>query len=128
MPEDFAALAKSGVTVVINNRPDSEVPPELSSTRMQAAAEAAGLVFVNNPVVTAALGVEVGQRQRDAIDAAQGTAHAYCASGTRSAIAWALGEAERQNAADILAATAKAGFALDGLRDILDSLRARDAS
>ncbi|MEL7027228.1 MAG: TIGR01244 family sulfur transferase [Pseudomonadota bacterium] len=122
VPDDVAALAASGVRTIINNRPDMEVPAELSSEVLRAATEAAGMVFVDNPVVGSALGLDVGTIQRDAIDASDGPVHAYCASGTRSTVAWALGEAGRQTPDEILAATAKAGYPLDGLRQILESL------
>lgn len=122
LPEDTASLAAAGVTTLINNRPDHEVPPELSSATLRAAAEAAGITFVDNPVVAQALGAEVGRNQRQAIDAASGSVHAYCASGMRSAVAWALGEAGRMDVDDILAATDRAGFSLGGLRQILTTL------
>ncbi|MEL7105110.1 MAG: TIGR01244 family sulfur transferase [Pseudomonadota bacterium] len=122
LPEDMGPLAAAGITTVVNNRPDHEVPPDLSSAALRAAAEAAGMTFVDNPVVAQALGADVGARQRDAADAAQGPVHAYCASGMRSAVAWALGEAGRMDVDDILAATDKAGFSLGGLRDILTTL------
>lgn len=122
LPDDMATLAASGVTTLINNRPDHEVPPELSGATLRAAAEAAGITFVDNPVVAQALGADVGSAQRQAIDAAGGAVHAYCASGMRSAVAWALGEAGRMTTDDILAATEKAGFPLGGLRQILTNL------
>ena len=122
LPEDMAALTAAGVTTLINIRPDHEVPPELSSATIRAAAEAAGLTFVDNPVVAQALGADVGRSQRQALDAASGAVHAYCASGMRSAVAWALGEAGRMETDDILAATEKAGFPLGGLRQILTNL------
>lgn len=121
LAEDMERLAEAGVTTVINNRPDHEVPPELSSAALRRAAEAAGLTFVDNPIVAQALGAEVGARQRKAIEGAQGAVHAYCASGMRSAVAWALGQAGQMETDEILDATERAGFSLGGLREILDT-------
>ena len=41
LPDDVARLAEDGVRVLINNRPDSEVPPQVQSAAMREAAEAA---------------------------------------------------------------------------------------
>lgn len=122
LPEDFARLSAEGVTTIINNRPDAEVPPELSGARMREAAEAAGLNYVELPVIGAALGPALGQEQGRAIAAASGPVHAYCGSGMRSAAVWALFAAETTQADDILAATAAAGYQLDGLRPVLASI------
>lgn len=124
-PSDMAALAQDGVTTVICNRPDTEVPPSHQAAAMQAAAEAAGLTFVFNPIAGMALTMDAVEEQADAIDGADGKVVAYCASGTRSTILWALSRAGVMNADDILAATARAGYPLDGLRGQIEQLEAQ---
>jgi uncharacterized protein (TIGR01244 family) len=123
-PEDMAAIRDLGYTTVICNRPDLENPPAYHTAVMAAAAEAAGLSFVENPF---AAGLDLGiiDRQRAAIDAATGPVLAYCRSGTRSATVWALAEAGRRPTDAILDATASAGYALDGLRPQIDGLAQR---
>ncbi len=123
-PSDMATLAATGVTTIVCNRPDAEVPPSHRAAAMQAAAEAAGMAFVYNPVAMPALRPEAVDEQADAIDAAGGGVVAYCASGTRSAVLWALAMAGRMPADDILARTAEAGYALDGLRPQIEALAA----
>lgn len=124
-PSDMAALAEAGVTTVICNRPDAEVPPSHQAAAMQAATEAAGMTFVFNPIAGMALTMAAVEEQADAIDGADGKVVAYCASGTRSAILWALAQAGRRGADDILAATAAAGYPLDGLRGQIEQLEAQ---
>ncbi|WP_298431123.1 TIGR01244 family sulfur transferase [uncultured Jannaschia sp.] len=124
-PEDMAELAADGVTAIICNRPDGEVPPSHQAAAMQAAAEAAGLAFTFNPVAMPNLTLSAVEEQADAIDAAEGSVVAYCASGTRSAVLWALAMAGRMPANDILAATARAGYALEGLRPQIEQLEAQ---
>lgn len=124
-PSDMAALAGDGVTTVICNRPDAEVPPSHRAAAMQEAAEAAGLAFVFNPVSMPAMTMEAIEEQAEAIDGADGRVVAYCASGTRSAVLWALASAGRMPTDQILAATAKAGYPLDNLRSQLDALGAQ---
>jgi uncharacterized protein (TIGR01244 family) len=119
-PEDMTALAKEGYVAVICNRPDGEVPPSHRAAAMQEAAEAAGLAFTFNPVAMPNLTVEAVEEQADAMEG--GRTLAYCASGTRSAILWALSQAGRMPVDDILSTTAEAGYALDGLRPQIDAL------
>jgi len=122
MPEDIAVLGQAGVKVLINNRPDTEVPPALHSDVLRAAAEAAGMVFVDNPVSHAALTLDIVETQREAIDNADGPVHAYCASGNRSTIVWGLGAAGTLDTDTIIARAAAAGYSLEGLRPQLDAL------
>ncbi|WP_055662535.1 TIGR01244 family sulfur transferase [Jannaschia seosinensis] len=123
-PEDMAALAADGVTTLICNRPDAEVPPSQRAAAMQQAAEAAGIAFVFNPVTMPALTMEAVEEQAEAIDNADGKVVAYCASGTRSTVLWALASAGQIPTDDILAATARAGYPLDKLRPQIEALEA----
>ena len=72
----------------------------------------------------ATAGPENIARQRDLIDSAPGPVLAYCASGTRCSVIWALGQAGLKPTDEILAATSAAGYQLDGLRPTLESLAA----
>ncbi|WP_281825284.1 TIGR01244 family sulfur transferase [Jannaschia rubra] len=121
-PADMARLAQGGVTTIICNRPDAEVPAHLQAAAMQKAAEEAGIAFVYNPVTMPRLSTQTVEEQADAIDGADGKVLAYCAAGTRSAILWALAMAGRMPTDDILRATAQVGYALDGLREQIDAL------
>lgn len=125
-PQDMAALAKQGVKTVICNRPDMEIPPALQAATMQDAAEAAGLAFVFNPVIGSAMTMENVEEQAEAMDGSEGAVVAYCASGTRSSVMWALAMAGRMETKDILAATAQAGYALDHLAPQIEALAARE--
>ena len=125
-PADMATLAASGVTTVICNRPDGENPAPLQAAAMQAAAEAAGLAFVYNPVVGGQLTMDNIDEQRDAIDGAEGPVVAYCASGNRSTVVWALGMAGSLPTDDIIARGEKWGYQLQWLRPQIDALAKRE--
>lgn len=127
-PEDITALAEQGVTTIICNRPDAEVPPSHQAAALQAAAEAVGLAFTFNPVAMPNLTLDAVTEQADAIDSAEGKVLAYCASGTRSAILWAFAKAGQMPTADILAALRGAGYALDGIGGQIDQLAAQAAT
>ncbi|MEM8824818.1 MAG: TIGR01244 family sulfur transferase [Pseudomonadota bacterium] len=118
-PDDLATLAAEGYTAIICNRPDAEVPPSHQAAAMQTAAEAAGLAFTYNPITMPSLTLDAVEEQADALD---GKTLAYCASGTRSAILWALAQAGKMPADAILAATAQAGYQLDTLRPQIEQL------
>ncbi len=124
-PEDMAALAQDGVTTIICNRPDAEIPPSHQAAAMQAAAEAAGMAFTFNPIAMPNLTMDAVEEQADAIAGAEGRVVAYCASGTRSAVLWALSMAGKMPADDILASTARAGYQLGGLKSQIEALEAQ---
>lgn len=124
-PGDMATLAEQGVTTVICNRPDGENPPPLQAAAMQAAAEAAGLNFVFNPVVGGQLTLDNVEEQSDAIDAAEGAVLAYCASGNRSTIVWALGQAGLRPTDEIITLGEKWGYQLEWLRPQIEALAAQ---
>ncbi|MDX1780546.1 MAG: TIGR01244 family sulfur transferase [Thalassovita sp.] len=119
-PEDMPAIKAAGFTRVICNRPDEENPASHQSAAMDAAAREAGLDFVVLPLTHQTMTPENIARQAELIDA-DGPVLAYCASGTRSTIAWALGQAGKQSADDILTAAANAGYMLDQLRERLEA-------
>lgn len=123
--EDLPAIAAAGYKMVICNRPDEEVPPSHQADTIRAAAEAAGLRFEALPLTHQTMTPENVAAQREFYESSEGPVLAYCASGTRSSVVWALGQASEMSADDILQKTAAAGYQLDGLRPALDSLANR---
>lgn len=117
--EDLAEIKAAGFTTVIDNRPDGEIPPDLHSHNMRAAAEALGLVFHINPVIGGALTPENVTLQSQIMADANGPVFAYCASGNRCSIVWALTEAGKQSADDLIEIPAKFGYNIEHLRPIL---------
>lgn len=123
--EDVQAAADAGITLVICNRPDAEVPPELSHRSMEEAARAAGMAFVYIPVTNESLTLEQVTQQAELLAEADGPVLAYCRSGTRCSIVWAMGKAGEMPVDEILATTAKAGYQLEGIRPTLETLAAQ---
>lgn len=116
--EDVPDLARAGFKVLINNRPDAEIDAGQGSEAMRKAAAAAGMTYVFIPFVP-------GEITRDMISAyaqaagAGGPVIAYCRSGNRSAVLWALTQARLRPVDDIIAIGAKAGYDLSGLAPML---------
>ncbi|UWQ51211.1 TIGR01244 family sulfur transferase [Leisingera caerulea] len=123
--EDLPAIAAAGYKMVICNRPDEEVPPSHQADAIRSAAEAAGLRFEVLPLTHQTMTPENVALQRELYEGSEGPVLAYCASGTRCSVVWALGQASDMSADDILQKTATAGYQLDGLRPALDSLASR---
>jgi uncharacterized protein (TIGR01244 family) len=92
-PEDLAAAAAQGFRLVINNRPDGEAPDQPSSAQIAAAAEAAGVGYLYNPV-SGGPNPDNVRRQADAAAVADGPVLAFCRTGTRSIVTWSIGQAQ----------------------------------
>jgi len=121
-PEDVVAIAEAGYTTLVCNRPDGEIPPEVQSEQIRKAAEAAGLGFVFNPVVGGAISMDNVTAQGVALSESNGPVLAYCASGNRSSIVWALSQAGKQPTDDLIAIPARHGYTLEPFRATLDQL------
>lgn len=121
-PDDVATIAGAGFTTVICNRPDGEIPPDVQADALRRAVEAAGLRFVVNSVVGGAITMENVTAQGDALTASTGPVLAYCASGNRSSIVWALSQAGTRPTDELIAIPAKFGYALEPFRPTLEQL------
>ncbi|MCR8825765.1 TIGR01244 family sulfur transferase [Pseudosulfitobacter koreensis] len=121
-PADMPAIAEAGFTCVICNRPDSEIPPSHHADVMAQAAEAAGLAFKVLPLTHQTMTPDNVAAQMGFAADAPGKVLAYCASGTRCTVIWALGQAGTQSVDDILATAQKGGYDLEGLRPTLTAL------
>lgn len=121
-PEDLPALKAAGYVTIIDNRPDGEIAPHLHTAQMRTAAEALGLRFVANPVIGGAMTMENVSAQAAAIAASEGPVFAYCASGNRSSVVWALAHAGKMPTDDLIALPGRFGYQLEGLRGQIDAL------
>lgn len=84
-PDAMAALADAGYKSVINNRPDFEGGPDQpTSAQMEAAAEAAGLVYAYLPVAPGYQSPEEIARFAELMATLPRPILAFCRSGTRS--------------------------------------------
>jgi uncharacterized protein (TIGR01244 family) len=115
-PEDMAPAAKAGFVLVINNRPDGEVPDQPASAAMAAAATAAGLTYVHIPVRGGPTPDQV-EAVAEAVAGAKGPVLAFCRSGTRSIITWSLGQAASGSRPrdELVRLGADAGYDLSGV-------------
>jgi uncharacterized protein (TIGR01244 family) len=124
--EDVARAKDLGITLIVNNRPEGESDDQTPGTQIEAAARAANIDYVEIPVTHAGF----AQNQVDAMAAAlarsEGPVLAYCRSGTRSTLLWALARAKAGEDPEQLSRQAAAqGYDLAPVRQIMDMLAAR---
>ncbi|MDP9104294.1 MAG: TIGR01244 family sulfur transferase [Pseudomonadota bacterium] len=115
-PADMSEAKARGFTLVINNRPDGEAPGQPDSAEMQTAAEAEGLSYLHVPVVGRPSEDQVAA-VAEAVKATKGPVLAFCRSGTRSIVTWAIGEAARggRSREDLIGLGQSAGYDLSSV-------------
>lgn len=119
-PADIAEAAAQGFTFVINNRPDGEQPGQPGAAEIEAAAREAGLGYRAIPITHAGFSQNQVAAMREALEAAPGPVLAFCRSGTRSTLIWALARAGMGDDADSLQVKAEAaGYDLSPIRALL---------
>ena len=125
---DVAAAQARGITLIVNNRPEDEAADQIPGGDIEAAARAAGLEYVAIPVTHAGFNGEQVQAMAAALAGASGPVLAYCRSGTRSTLLWALAQAKGGRAPDEIAAdAARAGYDVAPIRPLLERLARREA-
>ncbi|NDR59441.1 TIGR01244 family sulfur transferase [Aliiruegeria sabulilitoris] len=120
-PDDVPTIAAAGYGTIICNRPDEEIVPGLRAADIAAAAQAAGLKFIEIPLSQSENFVRDVARQREALEMAEGPVLAYCASGTRSTIVWMFGAVKTLPIGDLLETANRAGYPLAALRPQLEA-------
>jgi sulfide:quinone oxidoreductase len=130
---DVAAAARAGFRGLISNRPDGEEPGQPTAAEMRALAAAHGMGFAHVPVVPGQIGDEDVALMADALVRLDGPVLAFCRTGTRAAMLWALNEAGREAGreagarpvGEIIETAAAAGYDLSALRPRLADATAR---
>lgn len=118
---DVAAAAAQGFALIVNNRPDGEAPEAPQGAEIAAAAEAAGLAYRAIPVGHGGFSAAQFDAMASALDTADGPVLAYCRSGTRSTLLWALTRARGGDDRAELAAKARAaGYDLTPIAALMD--------
>ena len=125
-PSQIAEAAALGVTLVINNRPEDESDDQTPGAEIEAAARTAGMDYVAIPVTHSGFSEPQVEAMAAALEGADGGVLAYCRSGTRSTLLWALAEASQGGDPDALTnMAAKAGYDVSPIRPLMDMLKAK---
>lgn len=115
-----------GVTMIVNNRPDDEELGQTNGAAIEAAAKAAGIGYVAIPVAHGGFAPWQLDGMAAALEqAGEGKLLAYCRSGTRSTLLWALTRARAgDHPAALTEQAANAGYDVAPVRQIMDALAA----
>jgi|CXWL01.1.fsa_nt_gi uncharacterized protein (TIGR01244 family) len=127
-PADMAEAAAAGFRLVICNRPDGEAIDQPSDSEMRSAAEAVGLQFQALPF-QGRPPPETVAATTQLLKTAEGPVLAYCRTGTRSIMAWAMAQAQSgaRPSEELLALAANVGYDLAGVRGVLETVAANEA-
>lgn len=119
-PTQVAQARAEGVTMLVNNRPDGEDENQPTSDEIEQAARAAGLDYRHIPIVRG-MGPADVEAMRDAMaSVGEGKLLAFCRSGMRSTLAWAVACREEGVPRDELERRAgEAGFSLAAVSHLL---------
>lgn len=113
--EEITIIKNKGFKTIFCNRPDSEEANQITVKSIQDQADKDGLNFIHQPVV----GGQITQQDVDLFKAHYAAAEkpifAYCRSGTRSSMLWALSESSVRPIDEILKLTTAAGYNLSNL-------------
>jgi uncharacterized protein (TIGR01244 family) len=123
---EVAEAARLGIGLIINNRPEGESDDQIAGEEIEAAARAAGLDYVAIPVTHAGFSEAQVTAMAAALASTEAPILAYCRSGTRSTLLWALARAsEGASPAELAEAAAAAGYDLAPIRALIDMLAAK---
>lgn len=109
-PDDVPEIVRLGFKAIINNRPDNESPSQPASTEIAEAAKRTGLAYRYIPVRSGMVTDENVGDFAEALGELEGPVLAFCRSGTRCTVLWALSEAGHTEPSEIVRIAADAGY------------------
>jgi len=123
--EDITEADKQNFKTVLCNRPDEEEAGQPAYREIKQAIESHGLISEFQPVSGSAISDQDIDDFSAHLDTLPGPVLAYCRSGTRCTVLWALSEAGKRPTDDILAIAGSAGYALEPLRARIEERASR---
>jgi len=117
--EEIGELADRGYRSIISNRPDGEAPDQLTWNEVKAAALTRGLEAVHVPVVASQISQADVRAYREALERLPKPIAAFCRTGTRSTLLWALANQAGLSADERVLIAAKEGYDLEPFRPLL---------
>ena len=117
---DVADLAVRGFKSIIGNRPEGEAPDQPAWSSLAAEAERQGMSTRQIPVVPGQISPDDVRRFAEALRDLPTPIAAFCRTGTRSAMLWALANPEGLNVDERIALAAAQGYDLAPLRDRME--------
>lgn len=124
---DIAEAKALGFCAILSNRPDGEAPGQPATGALAELAQQAGLTFHSIPITHAGFSQPQVDAMANLLRETDGKLLAFCRSGTRSTLLWALASASMGESPDDLAtAAAAAGYDLAPVRPAMEMLANRE--
>ncbi len=122
-PGDVKSAVEQGYKTIINNRPDGEAWGQPKNADIEAEANAHGIDYIFLPINLRNLSPAHVEEMARWHERAEKPILAFCNTGTRSTILWALSQAGKIPADEIIQAAANAGYDVQNLRShlVIDS-------
>lgn len=116
-PSDIETLEALGYRSIIGNRPDGEAPDQPDWASVRAAATARGMEAVHIPVVASQISDADIEKFRITVEQLPKPIAAFCRTGTRSTLLWALVNAGNLTIDERIGIAAAEGYDLTPFRE-----------
>ncbi len=123
-PEEVAELAAAGFRSIISNRPDGESPDQPDWSTIKAAATLSGMEARAIPVVAHQISDADVDKFREAFRLLPKPIAAFCRTGTRAALLWALANEANLSVDDRMTIAGDQGYDLNQFRPRLETTAA----
>lgn len=117
--KEIEELADRGYRSIIGNRPDGEAPDQPAWNELKAAALAFGMEAVHIPVVAGRIGEADVSAFSEALERLPKPIAAFCRTGTRSTLLWALANEASLTVDERILIAARQGYDLEPFRALL---------
>lgn len=121
-PQDVDAIAAAGFRTLINNRPNGESPDQTDSETIASISQSVGLDYQYQPVISGGFTLQDVEEFGQLLEQAEKPVLAYCRSGTRCTMLWALSQAGKLDTNEIIEAAANAGYDISAMRGQINHL------
>lgn len=123
-PAHMEQIATRGFRTIINNRPDNEKDNQPLADDLAVEADRHGMIFINQPVISGHVTIRDSEKFAAELHLASGPVLAFCRTGTRCTILWALSEARHLDVDVIMSFVAGIGYDLKNQREKLQQIAA----
>jgi|TARA_B100000768_G_C11199010_1_gene340869 sulfide:quinone oxidoreductase len=113
--DDIQKIKEAGFKTIFCNRPDNEEKNQITVKSIQDEATNNGINFIHQPVIGGQLTKKDIEDFTHHFNNAEKPIFAYCRTGTRCSMLWALSESKVRSKDEILKLTSDAGYDLTNL-------------
>ncbi len=121
--EDLKEIQAQGYKTIFCNRPDQESEGQLAFSTIEKEAQSKGIKAFHQPVIGGQISDDDIAQFGSYFEGAQKPVFAYCRTGTRCSMLWALSHAKTLPIDEILSKAQIAGYDLSPIKDRLNSLK-----